>query len=194
MRSVTGTAPTHTGFFASFFWPMVGWVICLLLATTAVLGAEPGPGGRVVLLRHAERVSLFDQDSPLSPLGVQRAAGLATLLEAFKPTALIASNKLRTQQTLAPLARRVQLPVQIWDAAQAAPLATWLRAHAGKGTLIVCWHHDRMRALAKALGVPEPLPNWSAFTYNNLWIIDLHPDGKATLEVKTQWDGPLPPS
>ena len=159
------------------------WFIGLFLASIAL----PAAAGTVVLLRHAERVSLFDQDSPLSPKGEQRAAGLATLLEGFHPASLIASNRIRTQQTLGPLAKRTHLPVATWDASQTAALAAWLKSNAGRSTIIVCWHHDHMRELAQALGVPEPVPDWSGFTYDKLWIIDLEPGGRATLRVQSQW-------
>ena len=162
------------------------WLICLFVALGALRAAEPGVAGRWVLLRHAERISLFDKDSALSPLGERRAAALAAVLEKYHPKTLVASNKRRTQQTLAPLAERSHLPVKIWEAEQTAQLAAWLKTAAGGGTVIVCWHHDHLRELARALGVPEPIPAWSAFTYDKLWIIDLEADGSLKLHVETQ--------
>jgi broad specificity phosphatase PhoE len=76
-----------------------------LFIPAMVLGAQDTT---VVLLRHAERQSFFDADSPLSEAGARRALALVPLLEAFRPEVLYVSDLKRTQQTVAPVAAKLR--------------------------------------------------------------------------------------
>lgn len=153
----------------------------LLLVLSVYLQAQDTT---VVLLRHAERASLFDEDSPLSEAGYRRAQALVPLLEAFHPAVLFASNRVRTQQTLAPLAAKLGMQPTIRSKDESAALATEiLKAHRGQ-TVLVCWHHDLMKKLAKGLGVPGPIPYWSFTTYDRFWVVRIPAHGEATLEAQ----------
>jgi broad specificity phosphatase PhoE len=154
-----------------------------LLLLVGVLGAQETT---VVLLRHAERQSLLEADSPLSDAGRRRAQFLVAQLEPFRPAALYASDLQRTQQTLAPTAARLgqQLRVRPKDASGALA-GELLREHRGE-TVLVCWHHDLMKPLVQALGVRSPVPYWSIETYDWLWIVRIPAHGDATLEERRQ--------
>ena len=164
---------------------MARWLKAILL----VLGASLSLWAQdttVVLLRHAERVSLMDDDSPLSPAGQARAQALVPLLSEFHPTWLYASDHQRTQQTLAPTAAKLGLVPLLRPKADSAALAAEiLREHRGQ-TVLVCWHHDLRKPLAKALGRKGPVPLWSLFTYDRLWILRINPKGEVSLEERIQ--------
>lgn len=146
----------------------------------------------VVLVRHAERESLWDGDSPLSLAGQRRIQHLVPLLEAFKPTALYTSDLARTQQTLAPLAARLGLKPVIRSKGDTPLLPSEiLRDHRGE-TIVVCWHHDLMKKLVRGLGVKGAVPYWSLDTYDWLWIVHVPDQGEATLEQRMQ--GPSAPA
>jgi hypothetical protein len=92
---------------------------------------------------------------------------------------------MRTQETLAPLARalklRVQTPCHGKDYAELAKLILKSRAYAGKSVLI-CWNHEEIADLAAALGVkPEP-PKWKDSVFDLVYIISFR-DGKAALST-----------
>jgi 8-oxo-(d)GTP phosphatase len=75
----------------------------------------------VVVLRHTsagERDEWSDPDAqrPLDPAGVAEAVTLAEVLSCFWPTTLVSAEPLRCQETLAPLARSLGVPVNL-DAA-----------------------------------------------------------------------------
>ncbi|HJV49687.1 MAG TPA: phosphoglycerate mutase family protein [Geothrix sp.] len=146
----------------------------------------------VVLLRHAERQSLWDGDSPLAASGRQRAQALVPSLASFKPTALYASDLERTQQTLAPLAAALVVKPQIRtrDASEALA-AEILREQRGR-TVVVCWHHDLMKKVVRGLGVKGPVPYWSLDVYDWLWIVRVPAKGVATLETRRQELAPGP--
>lgn len=154
-------------------------LLCLPLG----LGAQDTT---VVLLRHAERVSLFDGDSPLSDAGQHRARALVIQLEPFHPAVLYASDQQRTQQTLAPLAARLgKAPLLRPKDGSVALAAEILAEHRGR-TVLVCWHHDLMKKVVRSLGLKGPVPYWSLDTYDRIWIVRVPPKGDAVLEERLQ--------
>ena len=76
------------------------FLACLILFAMGLAAQDT----TVVLLRHAERQSIFDGDSPLAEVGRRRAEGLVSVLAGYHPAALYTSDLKRTQQTLAPTA------------------------------------------------------------------------------------------
>ncbi len=160
-----------------------GFVVALLLALALGLGAQDLT---VVLIRHAERQSLFDADSPLSEAGLRRAKALVPLLTGFRPAALYTSDLQRTQATLAPTAAQLGLVPKVRSKEGSAALAAeLLREHRGQ-TVLVCWHHELMKKIVRGLGVQGPVPYWSLGTYDRLWIIRVPARGPATLEERVQ--------
>ena len=160
---------------------MVRVLLALLLA--ACLGAGDTT---VILVRHAERQSFWDADSPLAEAGLRRAQALVPQLAAFHPAALYTSELQRTRQTLAPLAARLGMAPMAFGKGDSAGLAAAiLRDHRGQ-TVVVCWHHDLMKKLVRALGVAGPVPYWSLGSYDPLWIVRVPEAGGATLEVERQ--------
>ena len=160
-----------------------GILLACLLALAAGLGAQDTT---VVLLRHAERQSLFDGDSPLAGAGERRAQALVPLLSGFNPAVLYVSGLKRTQQTLAPVAAKLGVaPLVRAKGGSKALAAEILRDHRGR-TVLVCWHHDLMKKLVRGLGVKGPVPYWSLDTYDRLWIVRVPAAGDAMLETRVQ--------
>ncbi|BDU69814.1 phosphoglycerate mutase [Geothrix oryzae] len=160
-----------------------GILLACLLALAVNLGAQDLT---VVLLRHAERQSLFDADSPLAEAGLRRAQALVPLLEGFRPAVLFTSDLRRTQQTLAPLAAKLgMVPLVRSKDGSEALAAELLRDHRGR-TVIVCWHHDLVKKVARGLGVKGPLPYWTLDTYDRLWIVRVPAQGAVSLEERIQ--------
>jgi len=175
----------------------------LLFATTALV--EPplvpasGPA-HIILIRHAEKPA--DPANPhLSPAGVKHAERWVSFIMSDpaiarfgKPVAVFATmttkddNGQRTQETMAPLAKALNLSVQTpfhgKDYAALAKLILGNPAYAGK-TVVICWNHEELPQLAAALGVtPEP-PKWSGRVFDQAYIITYR-DGTATLTVASR--------
>lgn len=73
---------------------------------------------KVFLFRHAERLGSFEADPPLSPRGEGQAKRLISLCENRllpKPQILLASPKMRAQQTLQPLSLALNLELRPWE-------------------------------------------------------------------------------
>jgi phosphohistidine phosphatase SixA len=160
----------------------LGLLVCLI-TLAATLGAQDTT---VVLLRHAERLSILDGNSRLSEAGLKRAQALVPLLQSFQPSALFTSDLERTQQTLAPVAAKLGLTPRIRPKGESEALAAEiLREHRGQ-TVLVCWHHDLAKKLVRALGVKGAVPYLAIDSYDWLWIVHVPAKGDATLEERTQ--------
>lgn len=144
----------------------------------------------LVMVRHAEKASESDPDSPLSEAGRARARALVPQLEAFKPDALIASQRQRTAQTLAPLAAKLGMTPLVRDNAKVPELAREILAEFKGRTVVLAWHHGPHEPLVRALGVQGPLPAWTATTYDRIWIVRVDGAGKAVFEERRQ--APVP--
>jgi len=161
----------------------LGVLLALLVGVASGLAAQETV---VALVRHAERQSIWDDDSPLSEAGLRRSQVLPELLAELHPAVLVTSDLRRTQQTLAPTAARLKLVPQVRPKGGTAELAAEILAeHRGK-TVLVCWHHDLMKKLVRGLGVKGPVPYWSLDSYDRLWIVRVPAQGEATLEERTQ--------
>jgi len=151
----------------------------------------------IILLRHADKPE-DPSDVHLSPAGVKRAEVLVSFITTDTamtrlglPVAIFATktakdgNGQRTQETVAPLSRRLGVPVQTpfrtKDYASLAKLIFGNTTYAGK-TVLICWNHEKIPQLAKALGVrPEP-PKWEDDVYDRVYVI-AYPHGKAALKA-----------
>lgn len=160
---------------------MSHWFRSLIAFAFAVaLGAQDTV---VLLVRHGEKVSEA-ADAELSEAGRQRAERLAALFAPLKPAALFASDRLRTQQTLAPLAKATGLTVQARKAADAAGLAAHLLGDWKGRTVVVCGHSNTVGPIAAALGHQGPFREPEGFDL--YWVVRISPQGRATLEERPQ--------
>lgn len=176
------------------------WIKSAILLCSIVLAQKPAhspvPGpAQIILIRHADKPA-DPKDPHLSPAGVQRAERLVSFVRTDPamtrfglPAALFATrttkdgNGQRTQETVAPLAKVLELPVQTpflgKDYAALAQQILADPAYAGR-TVLICWNHEEIPQLAAALGVtPEP-PKWKGSAYDLVYLISYH-DGKAAL-------------
>ena len=159
-------------------------VACLLLLSLSTLSAQL----TIVLLRHAERRSKHPNAS-LTLEGHRRARALAEELAPLPPVALFATDHLRTQQTLGPLASRVDLTIQVRPRRATTALAAEVLSRYESGTVVICGHSDTLGPLASALGCPHWIPEVSDF--DQLWFLRLGPRGFLGLEERRQ-KPPLP--
>jgi hypothetical protein len=174
--------------------PAVLAVFSLCLTAMPTHSPVPRPA-QIILIRHADEPD--DPNDPhLSPAGVKRAEQLVSFITTDSaltrfglPVAVFATrttkhgNGQRTQETVAPLARALRLPVQTpflaKDFAAQAKRILLDPGYAGK-TVLICWNHEEIPQLARALGIkPEP-PKWEANVYDLVYVITYH-DGKAAL-------------
>jgi hypothetical protein len=176
------------------------WLKCVIVLFSVLPAPRPAHApiprpAQIILIRHADKPP-DPKDPHLSRAGVQRAERLVSFITTDPvmtrfglPVAVFATrttkddNGQRTQETVAPLARVLKLPVQTpflgKDYAALASLILAAPAYAGK-TILICWNHEAIPQLAAALGVkPEP-PKWKASVFDQVYVISYH-DGKVAL-------------
>jgi hypothetical protein len=157
---------------------------------------------QIILIRHAEQPA-DPRDPHLSPAGLQRAERLVSFITTDPamtrfglPVAVFATrttkdgNGQRTQETVAPLARMLELPVQTpFRGKDYAALANLILAdpeYGGK-TVLICWNHEEIPQLAAALGVTPKPPKWKESVFDRVYVISYH-DGEAALAT-SRYDG-----
>ncbi len=151
----------------------------LALALALGLGAQDT---RVVLVRHGEKASKAP-DTELSDLGRRRAEALAGELLPLGPAVLYATERRRTQETLAPLARKLGLTLQVKPPEDSPGTAREILArHRGK-VVVVCGHSDTLADLAAGLGFPGDFPPVTG--YDGLWVLDW-PGGQGPPHLKAR--------
>jgi hypothetical protein len=155
----------------------------LMSASAHTTVAQPA---QIILLRHAEKPA-DPEDPHLSPAGVKRAERLVSFIMTDPvmsrfglPVAVFATqstkhgNGQRTQETVAPLARALKLPVQTpflsKDYSALAKLILANPAYAGK-TVLICWNHEEITQLAGALGVKSGPQKWKGSVFDKLYVI-----------------------
>jgi broad specificity phosphatase PhoE len=157
----------------------------LLLGCHRVPDAAPEPVTTVVIVRHAEKASDTDPDSPLSEAGRARAEALVHQLVPFRPDVLVVSQRRRTAETFAPLAHALRLTPLVRDNEKVSELAAELLRDFKGRTVAIAWHHGPHEPLVRALGVQGDLPKWTARTYDRIWIVRIAASG-ARFEERTQ--------
>jgi len=139
-------------------------------------GSVAGPGARttaaqeaVFVVRHAERLN-DSTDSPLSREGNARAARLAELLRSAQVTAVVATQFVRTQETVRPVAQLAGVPVATVPAADTPALIARLRGLGAHARALVAGHSDTVPKILSALGCTDPV-TIASDEYDNLWVV-----------------------
>jgi hypothetical protein len=176
-------------------WTTRAIVLLFALSAPALAQSQPTRPAQIILIRHAEKPA--DAEDPhLSPAGVKRAGLLPsfittdpTMIRFGRPVAVFATqttkqgNGQRTQETVAPLAKALKLPVQTpflgEDYGKLAKLILGNGAYAGK-TVLICWNHEEIPQLAAALGVKPAPRKWKASVFDQVYVITYN-GGKAAL-------------
>jgi len=169
--------------------PIIGYTI-LALGLAWFLAERQST--TVIFVRHADTdVSMAgpDNDPPLNERGRQRAELLADFLQNVDvvagPDAIYASDKRRTQETAAPLAKRLNIAVEIADhLATEDFIERVLDDHGGEIVLIVS-HSNTIPALIDELHGSKNLRPFGEDDYSRVYIVTRPWYGKVkTLELR----------
>ncbi|RIJ24306.1 histidine phosphatase family protein [Henriciella barbarensis] len=155
-------------------------ILAAAFAVTSCAGL-PGDTGEysdttytVYLVRHAEKQS--GDDPSLTGDGLSRADTLADLLADKGIEKIWSSDYRRTRETAAPLAERLGMDVQLYDASDLQSLAGEITAEGM--TVLVVGHSNTTPALAEFLGADPGGPIVEANEYDRLYLIQR--EGNAT--------------
>lgn len=124
---------------------------CLLLTACAGVPAEHAAPATYLLVRHAEKDTTVAKDPPLTAAGQTRAERLATQLARTPLSAIYSTPTRRTRETATPTAQSHGLPIEDYDAADAAAFAVRLRKAHPAGTVLIVGHSDTLPPLVRLL-------------------------------------------
>lgn len=162
-----------------------GLVIAALLAAPAfsnkVIAADQS-AVTLILVRHAEKkiVPPENKDPDLSPEGVARAEELARMFGNSGIAAIYATQYKRTQQTVKPLADKLNLPVTQVEAKATAELVKQIRARPAGQVIFIAGHNNTVPEIIAELGGPR-FPIIPETEYDNLYVLTVNADGSARL-------------
>ena len=163
------------------------WMLpALCLLALCLLACSPGneePNYRLYLVRHAEK--LGGDDPELTIAGHTRAARLAGWLESHPVAAVWSTNTRRTMQTAAPAQAALGVPIQRYDPANLAALASALR-DAGQDALVV-GHSNTTPQLAALLCDCE-VAEMDDTEYDRLLVVEMR-DGVGVVTTLMQAEG-----
>ena len=169
--------------------PIIGYTIIALVAAY-FLGEQPST--TVIFVRHADTDASMagpDDDPPLNARGRQRAELLADYLMKVDVTgsvnAIYASDKRRTQETAAPLAKRLNLTVEIDDHLDTDGFMSRLKRHHSGQIVLVVSHSNTIQPLIDELHGSKNLKPFAPDEFNRVYFVTIpRPLGKVkTLEL-----------
>jgi len=140
-----------------------------LSALAACSQAAPKPDA-IFLVRHAEKTA-EKTDPGLTKAGKARAVALADRLEDEGITHIHSSDYIRTRDTAAPLAERLGLEVEIYDAGDLPGIAAKLKAMPGRH--LVVGHSNTTPQLTELLGGDGGEPIVEATEYDRLYVVTM---------------------
>lgn len=171
----------------------MGWSAALVASSaSSAAGAEAdGAPAIVVLVRHAEKAPEPKGDPALSAEGQERAVALRDLLAASGPTTLWASDRRRTQDTLAPLAASTGLSVEILPGADVDTLVSRLLERRDP-LAVVAGHSNTVPAILRGLGVAFSEPELGDHEYDRLFVVTLSSDVAPAAKIELRYGAPSP--
>lgn len=135
----------------------------------------------IFVVRHAERASATDRDSPLDAAGRERARALAGALGDAGVDAIYTSQFVRTRDTAAPLAERLGVEITVHPVADAEAssreIASRVLAEHPGGTVLIVGHSNTVPLIVEALGGDDVGPLDDA-DYDNLFIVVVRAPGE----------------
>lgn len=151
-------------------------ILCVFVAAT-LLPASQATAQTVVLVRHGEKASTPADDPGLTAAGEARATALAATLQDAGVDLILTSSLRRTIETAAPLSHATGIRS---DAVNLGPsldghvrdIVARTRAAPRDATVVIIGHSNTLPAIAKALGVVQPV-SLRECDYDNLFVAQL---------------------
>ena len=151
--------------------------------------ASAQPARTVILVRHAERAGGTSPDVGISEAGRCRAEVLAGMLADAGVAQIFTSEVGRTQQTAAPLAKKLNLHPQVVQAKDVDGLVAKLRSGPAGGAFLVVGHSNTVPEVIERLGGGAVAPIGDS-EYDRLFILTLN--GPQATVVTLRYKGCAP--
>jgi len=167
-------------------WVLYAVIVALVIGLlTFIYYRRDRPLTTVILVRHAEKnVEPSNPNPNLSPAGQARAQELVRVLSGSGVTAIYATQYVRTQQTVQPLATAMGLPVTQIDSGNTNELVRQITTLHRGGVVFLAGHNNSVPAIIAALGGGN-YPVIPDSDYDNMFVVTIDRLGKAkTIPLK----------
>jgi 2,3-bisphosphoglycerate-dependent phosphoglycerate mutase len=131
----------------------------------------------IIIVRHAEKAAAPADNPPLTEAGKTRAEALARITKSAGIKAIYATQFIRTQQTVQPLADKLGIEIKQVDARDPKGLANRLISDNAGDTVLVAGHSNTLPQIIEALG--GSIPPIQDDEHDNLYIVTVYEPGKA---------------
>lgn len=148
--------------------------IVLAAAAFFLAACASGPDTTIYLVRHAEKTAVAN-DPALTPDGEARAEALADRLNDAALTAIYSTDTTRTKTTAEPIAKRLLLPIFVYDGRALEDFARDLKAQTGQ--ILVVGHSNTTPDLVDLLGGDPVGAINEAGEYDRLYVVTIE-DGE----------------
>lgn len=179
-------APAITRRRKPFLAPIIlgfGLAVAVVALVSAFIGYAESGASVTIVLRHAEAPGTI-ADPPLSEAGELRAQGLVRMFgeagAVGHVTAVFANESRRAQQTVAPLAARLGMPVTIVRSGNLDTLLQRLRHRDNQGTALVVAQRDAVPRIVAALA-NTPIPELAEADYGTIYVVSVPRFGTASV-------------
>lgn len=158
----------------------------VVLSFPAIAGEQPTV---VYLVRHAEKASAEMSADPADPhlsrKGVRRAGELVRLLGEAGITQIHSTDFSRTIETVEPLAKRIDLEIELYEPSALESFASELKSQPGRH--LVSGHSNTTPVLVELLGGDPGPPIVEATEYDRLYILFI---GEETTTIVLRYGDP----
>ncbi len=152
----------------------------LALMAVCLLARAADPARTVFVVRHAERAGGMSADVGISDAGRCRAETLARMLADAGVKAIYVTELVRTQQTAAPLAKKLGIRPEV--IAADIDVAARLRAREPGGSVLVVGQATTIPGIVKRLGGGD-VPPIADDEYDRLYVVTLTGPGEAAVAM-----------
>ncbi|MDF9797481.1 2,3-bisphosphoglycerate-dependent phosphoglycerate mutase [Catalinimonas alkaloidigena] len=156
---------------------------CFLLLVSFSCNSGGDNETQVILLRHAEKVSIPKDDPPLTEKGKIRAAQLWENLGVDTIHALFSTDFQRTRATLEPISEAFKLPINIYEARNYQGLAEKIKAKHSGQTVLVSGHSNTILPIIEALGANPPIDQIGDQDYDYIFSVSIDADGSTQVKL-----------
>ncbi len=139
----------------------------------------------VIIFRHAEKETPTEGDETepdISIEGQKRALRLVKILEKYKPMQIFSTEYARTIQTVTPLSRIKNLPIQVYEPGKMQEFADKLLSFKKNRRIVVVGHNATTVQLVNLLLKQNKYAMPPESEYGKIWIVRIK-NGKARDEV-----------
>jgi len=156
--------------FMKFLVPLL--IFFIGLSSVEILGQKKTI--TVIIFRHADKeapVEGDDSDPDISIEGQKRAVRLVKVLKKYKPARLFSTNYARTIQTVTPLSRIKNLPVEFYEPGKMNELVEKILASENQRKIAVVGHNSTAFQLANLLLKDSKYTMPADNDYGRIWIL-----------------------